>query len=170
MEILTRLLPKVLSYFVTYYVTSEADTPILSPAQQTVIYITENVSSELTLAVWVIGVASVVGAVTAASFNCCYTGMGCMWSLGKWLFAVIVVCSRRLWACCRRVSRSLCQGCIPLCCWCYKRKRETATLGRALSRYSSDVLIEDTASSSSTAPSTVVVRGRAIKREFSDSI
>ena len=51
MEILTRILPKVLLYFVTYYVTREADPPILSPAQQTVIYITENVSSELTLAV-----------------------------------------------------------------------------------------------------------------------
>ena len=36
MEMLTRILPKVLSYFVTYYVTSEVDPPILSPAQQTV--------------------------------------------------------------------------------------------------------------------------------------
>ena len=95
MEILTRILPKVLSYFVTYYITSEADPPILSPAQQTVVYITENVSSELTLLVWVIGVASIVGAATAASFSCCYMGMGCLWSVGKWLMAVMIACSRR---------------------------------------------------------------------------
>ena len=160
----------MLSYFVTYYVTSEADTSILSPAQQTVVYITENVSSELTLAVWVIGVASIVGAVAAASFLCCYTVMGCLRSLGKWLYVVVVVCSRRLWACCKWGGRMLHKCGAPVCCCCCKHRRETATLGRALSRRSSDVLVEDIASSTSTAPSTVVVRGRAIKREFTDSI
>ena len=103
-----RLLPKVLSYFVTYYVTSEADTPILSPAQQTVIYITENVSSELTLAVWVIGVASVV-----RCGHCCFVQL-LLYGYGLHVVAREVafrsdgvVCSRRLWACCKRVSRML---------------------------------------------------------------